>query len=501
MRFEPGDLDEHAPNLRLLTEAIPHMLWSATADGMVDYVNQRVLDYARLPYEECLGVGWGIAIHPDHAGAMAQAWRVSVASGEPFQFEFLGQHAPDETWRWCVSSALPGRDADGRVERWYGSIVDLHDRKQAEEARLQAERQYRTVIETATDAIVTIDETSTIVLVNPAVTKIFGYAPEELIGQPLTVLMPGRLASGHLSGMRRYLETGHRGVNWAGIELTGVRKSGEEFPVEISFAEVANEPARTFTGFIRDITERKQAEAMKIDFARVSRLTALGEFAASIAHEVRQPVSAILMNAKTCLRLIAGATPDLNEVRAALVDVVEAGRRADELIRRNRELFKDHTLRKSPLDINDVVREATVLAKGRLRTGHVTLTTTLADLPQVHGDRVELQQVLLNLIANGIDALEGVDPAGRHIHIATALAPDGLVKVAVSDTGVGLEGVDRERIFTLFHTTKPTGSGVGLSISRSIVEAHGGRLWAEPNGDRGATFCFTVTVHPTVVAA
>jgi PAS domain S-box-containing protein len=252
-----------------------------------------------------------------------------------------------------------------------------------------------------------------------------------------------------------------------------------------------------------DITERKKSEQALLeaqtDLSRLSRLTALGEFAASIAHEVRQPLTAILMNAKTALRCLTGPQPDLPEVRAALFDVVSAGQRADEIIRRNRELFRHRAVQKSALDLNAVISEVEILARTRLQASQITLATVLAPyLPAVNGDRVELQQVLLNLIANSIDAIEGLAPASRIIEVASCLTPDGIVKVSVRDTGVGLHDVDTQRMFAISYTTKPTGSGVGLSISRAIVEAHGGQLWAEQNAGHGATFSFTVPVHATM---
>src|SRR5262249_40644981 len=161
--------------------------------------NQRVVDYAERPYQDFLGAGWTNTVHPDHAERLWQVWAQSIGTGEPFQFEFLWWHAPSRTWRWRVCSASPAKDAEGRVTKGYGSVVDFHDRKQAEETRLRAERQYRTVVETATDAVVTIDATSVIQLVNPAVTKIFGYEPSELIGKPMTVLMPEQLSSRHVT--------------------------------------------------------------------------------------------------------------------------------------------------------------------------------------------------------------------------------------------------------------------------------------------------------------
>jgi PAS domain S-box-containing protein len=254
---------------------------------------------------------------------------------------------------------------------------------------------------------------------------------------------------------------------------------------------------------VRDITERKRSEhalsQTQADLSRVSRLTALGEFAASIAHEVRQPLTVVLMNAKTCLRWIATARVDLAQVQAALTDIVDAGQRAEDVISRNRELFKDHTVQKVPVNLNTIIYETVVLARQRLQVNRVALTTSLADdLPLVNADRVELQQVLLNLISNSIDAMDPVEPGSRQIVISTSTAPDGMLRVAVSDNGVGLDGVDMRRMFTLSYTTKPRGTGVGLSISRAIVEAHGGQLWAEPNDGAGAIFLFTIPAHSAI---
>jgi PAS domain S-box-containing protein len=264
-----------------------------------------------------------------------------------------------------------------------------------------------------------------------------------------------------------------------------------------------------FAGYIGscvDITDRKQSEQAfdetHRELSRVSRLTALGEFAASIAHEVRQPLTAIILNARACLRGIRSATPDLEDVKAGLLDIVAASQRAEQVIHRNRQLFRLHTVQTTLLDLNGVIREAVLLSGSRLTENEVTLDMRLAaDLPVVNGDRIELQQVLLNLVANAIDAMESVEGGSRRLRISSALADDQSVKVTVADNGVGLEDVDMRRLFTLSYTTKAAGTGVGLSISRSIVEAHGGQLWAEQNPERGATFCFSLPVPAPVTAS
>ena len=258
-----------------------------------------------------------------------------------------------------------------------------------------------------------------------------------------------------------------------------------------------------FLGYIGccfDITDRKQAEQAlgeaHAEINRVSRRTALGEVAAALSHELRQPLTAIIMNAHTTLCQLEKTPLDREAMKDGLADLVDAGHRAEAVIQRNRELFRYQTVQTSALDINAVVGEVVVLSAARLREHHVTVATALADdLPAVGGDRIELLQVLLNLLANAVDAMEGIEKAERRITITTSRLDQGAVVVAVKDRGVGLDGVDMQRMFALSYTTKAAGTGVGLSISRSIIQAHGGRLWASQNADRGATFSFSVPVY------
>jgi signal transduction histidine kinase len=245
------------------------------------------------------------------------------------------------------------------------------------------------------------------------------------------------------------------------------------------------------TELARELREsHEQMSVAQAELDRVSRLTAMGEFAAALAHELLQPLTAILLNAKTALQRLPDAVPGAEEIRAALRGVVEAGERAAEVTRRNRELFRYRTVRTAPVDINGVIEESRTLAARRLSDSGVHVATALAtNLPPVRGDRVELQQVILNLIANAIDATEA-RPAAR-VWIRSYEEADG-IRVEVGDNGVGLGRVDTGRMFSLSYTTKPNGTGVGLSVSRAIVDAHGGRIWAEPNDDGGASFYFTL---------
>jgi PAS domain S-box-containing protein len=260
-----------------------------------------------------------------------------------------------------------------------------------------------------------------------------------------------------------------------------------------------------FVGTVIDVTERKRAEEERerlrqahADLAHINRVTAMGELAASLAHEVNQPIGAAVTNANTCLRWLAGDTPNLEEARAAAMRVVTDGRRAAEIISRVRQLFKKGSPERELVDVNEVAREMIVLLGGEAGRHNISVRTELApDLPQVMGDRVQLQQVMMNLIMNSVDAMKTVDGA-RELAIYSRLAENEEILVSVSDTGVGLPAQQADQIFKAFFTTKLHGTGMGLRISGTIVESHGGRLWAGGNSPRGASFHFTL---PTKIEA
>jgi C4-dicarboxylate-specific signal transduction histidine kinase len=252
---------------------------------------------------------------------------------------------------------------------------------------------------------------------------------------------------------------------------------------------------------IVDITARKRAEAEAVrqrsELAHLSRVTMLGELSGSMAHELNQPLTAILSNAQAAQRFLAQDPIDLDEVRAILADIVEQDKRAGEVIRRLRMLLKKGEVQQQPLDVNDVVQDVLKLIRSDLQNHGVTARTALAlDLPAVSGDRVQLQQVLLNLVMNACDAVNGNAPVDRRVVVRTELSAEEVVRVSVSDRGEGIAPGALEQVFAPFFTTKAQGLGLGLSVCRSIIAAHGGKLWAANNPDRGATFLFTLPVHP-----
>jgi C4-dicarboxylate-specific signal transduction histidine kinase len=240
--------------------------------------------------------------------------------------------------------------------------------------------------------------------------------------------------------------------------------------------------------------ERERLRQLQADLAHINRVTTMGELTASLAHEVNQPIAAAVTDANTCLRWLNRDQPDVEEARQAASRIVKDASRAGEIISRIRLLFKKGAAQRELVDVNEVIREMIVLLHGEATRYSVSIQTELADLPQVMADRVQLQQVLMNLMINGIDAMKDADGT-RELIIRSQQAEDGQLVLSISDTGVGLPPQQADQIFSAFFTTKPQGTGMGLRISRSIVESHGGRLWATDNSQRGASFYIILPTH------
>jgi C4-dicarboxylate-specific signal transduction histidine kinase len=266
--------------------------------------------------------------------------------------------------------------------------------------------------------------------------------------------------------------------------------------VEISLSPLETQEGTLVSGAIRDVTERTRAEEAlrqaKADLAHVSRVTAMGELTASLAHEVNQPIAAAVISANSCIHWLEADVPNIEKARAAAARIVKDGARAAEIIARIRLLFQKGTQQLELVDVNEVIEEMILLLHGETTRYAISVRTDLAtDLPQVMGDRVQLQQVMMNLMVNSIDAMKDVDGT-RELTIKSQRAEDEQVLMSISDTGVGLPPQQADQIFNAFFTTKPHGTGMGLRISRSIIESHGGRLWAADNSPRGASFYLTL---------
>jgi PAS domain S-box-containing protein len=489
-------LRESEHESRLIVDSIPGLIAVLDTSGEVERVNQPLLDYLGRPLEELRQWAVDDTIHPDDRLGYLEAFERAFAAGVPAEYEAVRIRRFDGVYRWLTMRGLPLRDRQGHIVRWYFLLTEVDDRKRAEDELRRSEARHRVVVETASDAVVSIDESGAIILANPATKRIFGYEPEELIGKPLTVLMPGAMRGLHEGGLKRYLETGVKHLNWQGTEMTAQRANGEEFPAEVSFGEMIVDKQRIFTGFIRDISEKKRAEDelhnSQAELARMMRVMTIGQLTASIAHEVSQPLSGIIMNASTCLRMLKSDPPSIDGALETAQRTIRDGKRASEVITRLRTLFSKKQTEVEPIDLNEAAREVISLLSGELERNEIILIHDFSDrLPAVNGDRVQLQQVILNLIRNASDAMNGIEDRPRRIVLRTELE-DGHVRLLVQDSGVGFTPEDAERMFESFYTTKPDGMGVGLSVSRSIIEANRGRLWATANDGPGATFAFSI---------
>jgi PAS domain S-box-containing protein len=653
------ELSQREQELRDVIDTIPTGVGAAFPDGSMEFVNRRWAEYSGM--EDSSGSHWQAAVHPDDLARHMEKWRASLESGEPFENELRYRRGADGRYRWFVVRAVPLRDAQGRIRKWYGVSTDIDHRKRSEaylgaekrilemvargsslsdvldalcrlveeqapgvlasvllldgdrlrhggapslpkayteaidgaaigptagscgtaayraqqvivsdiatdplwaeyrdlalphslracwstpicssdgnviatfamyyreprspsgrdqaiieqithlagiaiqrkldEAKLQdSEDKWRGVFENNPIMFFVVDAGETVVSVNPSGAEQLGYTIDELIGRSVLDLFYEADRAAVRTHIAACFERLGHARSW---ELRKVRKDGRM----INVRETARAMRRTGREPVvlvvcEDITERKRAEAAlyraQTELAHVTRVTTLGQLAASIAHEVNQPLAAIVADATASLNWLEGASPDLDQVREALTAIVKDGHRAAEIIQRIRQLATKTEPRNARLNINDVVRDVVSLMRAELQRHDIALVPELAAaLPLVFGDRVQLQQVLLNLVINAIDAMAPVTSRPRELIIRSTPNGDEHITVAVHDTGVGIDRNHVDSLFNAFFTTKPGGMGMGLSISRSIVEAHGGRLWATANSPHGATFHFSLPV-------
>jgi PAS domain S-box-containing protein len=432
-------------------------------------------------------------IHPDDRDVVQQT--IDRAAYERAKLDF--EHRllmPDGSVQHLHVLARALEPSSGNLE-YLGTVTDVTERK-------QAEQKFRGLLESAPDAMIVMNRQGTIVLVNTQVENLFGYRRDDLLGQEVEILVPERFRARHPQHRKEFFAQPRVRPMGEGMGLYGRRKDGTEFPVEISLSPLETQEGTLASAAVRDVTERTRSEEAlrqaQADLTHATRVSSMGELTASLAHEVKQPIAAAITNADTCLRWLSRDQPDLEKARAAASRTAQDGRRASEIINRVRLLFEKETLQREVVDLNEIIREMMRLLHSEATQFAVSLRTELAaDLPQVMGDRVQLQQVLMNLIMNSIDAMKDVDGT-RELTIKSQRAENEQVLVSISDTGVGLPPQQADQIFNAFFTTKPHGTGMGLRISRSIIESHGGRLWAADNSPRGASFCFTL---PAATAA
>jgi PAS domain S-box-containing protein len=487
-------------NLQMIIDTIPALAWSARTDGSAEFFNRHYLDFIGLSAEQASGWGWTAAVHPEDLNGLASTWQRIIASNAAGEAE-TRLRRQDGSYRWFLLRANPLRDETGVIVKWYGVNTDIDDRKQAE---AELRRAYDSFAEAQglshTGSFIT-DLVGDDHNWSDEAFRIFDFelGTKVSVQRIREIIHPDDLPS-----FESVIARGMTGENvtfaFRIVTASGVKHvRGVAHVVE----HVAGRPL--FVGALQDVTESKVAEEAvdraRSELAHVAQATAISAFSASIAHEVNQPLSGIITNAGTCLRMLAADPPDVDGARETAKRTLRDGNRAADVVARLRALFSKREFTLELLDINEVAQEVVALSLNELRRNRMILRSQFpANLPLITGDRIQLQQVIHNLLRNASDAMMSVHDRPRQLLIATELDADNRVRLTVRDVGVGLDVQTLDKLFDPFYTTKTDGMGIGLSVSRSIIESHHGSLWAVPNHGPGATFAFAIPVIPERVA-
>ncbi len=477
-----------------MVESSEDAIVSETLDGIVTSWNraaERIFGYSAAEM-----IGRPVTVIAPGREEESAHLRQRIKAGEHIAHHETERRRKDGQHVAISLSVSPMRDANGRL---IGAIRISHDitgerRMRSEIA--ENEGLLRSILETIPDALIVIDERGTIQSFSATAEQLFGYRSAEVCGRNVKILMPSPHQERHDDYLRRYMATGERHIIGIGRVVAGLRKDGTTFPMELAVGEVDQAGNRLFTGFVRDLTQRQSAERriqeLQSELLHISRLTEMGQMASSLAHELNQPLTAAANYLQALRRLVdRGDEESFTRAKSAADSAVGQVARAGEIIRRLREFVKKSEPERHEENIVTLIEEASGLALiGAHEYGVEVRFRTAPQLPLAFVDKVQVQQVLVNLLRNAVEAMQA--SPRRSIVIETQLGSDGLIWVSVIDSGPGIAPTIMERLFQPFVTTKPHGMGVGLSLCRAIIEAHGGRLWAEPNPDGGAIFRFTV---------
>jgi two-component system sensor kinase FixL len=426
--------------------------------------------------------GWGPGLFATIACLIIHLYVTGEAAVlvEPHASEFLG-----------VASRAATFGVLGIGMAWFGQrLRETRTQSTAREAHLES------ILATVPDAMIVIDERGAMQSFSSAAERLFGYRASEVLGKNIKIMMPSPYREDHDAYIARYLQTGEKRIIGIGRVVVGERKDGSTFPMELAVGEMRSNDRRFFTGFIRDLSERQKTEArlqeLQSELVHISRLTAMGEMASALAHELNQPLSAIANYMKGSRRLLEGKTDEQSGmVRDAMEKAAEQSLRAGQIIRRLRDFVARGETERRVESIKKLVEEASALALvGAKDQGVRVLFRLDPDVDLVLADKVQIQQVTLNLIRNAIDAME--QSARRELVLSIVPTGSGMVDISVADTGSGIAEDIAPHLFQPFITSKRHGMGVGLSISRTIIEGHGGRIWADPNPGGGTVFHFTL---------
>lgn len=490
--------------MMIFADAMPIQVWAAEPSGMLYWFNQRVVEFSGADNRDLDGFGWQDIIHPDDMSVALSTWYEALSTGTGHEVMFRIRQA-DGNYRWFVTRSEPIRDEDGNIIRYLGTNTDIHDQKRAEEelARLNADlgtqvearTQERDLTwKTATDLFLVMAADLQAVSVNPAWTELLGWSESELLEHDGTHFIHPE----DLDTTRRCLATLLRDGDKVQFENRLVRKSGDY--VWVAWIVTRHGQRDYATG--RDVTAVRNLIKAQHDLAHASRVTTLGELAASIAHEVNQPLAAIVANGNAAARWLRRTEPDLSEVEKSLDRMVEEARRASEIVSRIRSLARRGEPERAPCDVADLLSDCVSLVRGQLRSlGADVRYAAEAEVRSILVDRVQVQQVIINLLLNAGQAMAQAGSTKRQINLK-ARASAGRIEISVSDTGPGFSEETADRVFDAFFTTKSDGMGMGLSIARTIVEAHGGALRIDAAWSDGARFVFDVpSASPALTAS
>ncbi|HET9687581.1 MAG TPA: PAS domain S-box protein [Pseudolabrys sp.] len=488
-------LRESEARFRELADNISQFAWTADTEGRRNWYNKRWYDYSGTTLEEMQGFGWKKLHHPDHLERVFRHIRECFKSDEPWE-DIFPLRGRDGNYRWFLSRAQPIRDEAGKVVRWFGTNTDITDQLEAENAlrelnetleeRVKAETHERLQIwNVSQDLLLVADLDGKYLSVNPAWTSLLGWSEQELLGKDSFWLVhpddrekiraeAKQLAAGEMTQrfevrFRRQNGT-YRWLLWKAVQ--------DQSCIYAMAADVTS---------LKDAEEKLRHARQEL--AQVARRVSLATMSAAIAHEIRQPLGAIVTNANAGLRWLDRPQPDLDEVRDSLRHIVGDGHRASEVIQSVRAMFTKGEHPGTPLDANDLIRETISMATGDLGAGRVVVDFELADkLPLITAHKGQLQQVILNIVSNAIDSMRTIDDRVRMLRLRSKPFASNGIAVSVQDSGTGIDPQNVDRIFDAFFSTKTNGMGMGLAICRSIVEAHGGRLSVSAGVPHGSIF-------------
>lgn len=483
---------ESERDLRVMIDTVPAFVWSSRPNGSEYYYNRHYLDYLGLPLEANQGSNWTRHIHPDDLKENLQRWKAAEAAGTPAETESrLRRH--DGVYRWFLFRVNPLKDEAGNIVKWYGVNTDIEDRKRAEEALKQVNDIFAEAQKLSQTGSFITDLTGEDHNWSDEACRIFGFSPGS------TITVEGIRKAVHPDDLAAFDAATMRGISGENIilEYRVLAARGETKYVRVAAHAVERDGRHLLVGALQDVTDQKRAEAAldkaRAELAYASRAMSLGVLTASIAHEVNQPLSGIVTNASTCLRMLAADPPNLDGARETARRMIRDGNRASEVVARLRALFAKKEFSVGAVDLNEAAKEVLALSRQELQRQMILVLTHFDEkLRTVIGDRVQLQQVILNFLLNASDALRDVVDRTRQVCIETKGADDGTVQLSVRDTGIGISEESLGKLFEPFYSTKSEGMGIGLSISRTIIDRHNGRIWAAPNEGPGATFSFAL---------